>query len=453
VLKNDYLCEVFKRDIIQKLNAWKQSPGRKPLVLRGARQTGKTTVVELFAGNFAQYIYLNLETEEDKALFRKHASIHDLVKAIFFAKEKVMSVSPTLIFIDEIQEVPDALTMLRYFYKEYPQYYVIAAGSLLESLFNNRISFPVGRVEYMVLHPCSFREFLEAMGEKQALQQYEDTRIAGYAHDKLLRLFHDYTLIGGMPEVVQKYADTRDFTTLKTVYESLLFSYFDDVEKYSGNQSQTQCIRHAIQSAFYEAATRIKFQGFGRSSYSSKDMGEALRTLEKAFIIKLIYPTTQTTHPFLPDIKKSPKLQVLDTGLLNYFSGVQLQIFGTADLNALYQGRIAEHIVGQELLANQDDLLHPLRFWVREKKESTAEVDYLFRYQGRMIPVEVKSGATGALRSLHQYMELSEERVAIRLYAGERRIDTVDTPSGKRYQLYSLPYYLAGNIRKILDFL
>lgn len=421
------------------------------MVLRGARQTGKTTVVELFAEKFTQYIYLNLEAEEDKTLFQKYRSIHDLIKAIFFAKNKVMNVSPTLIFIDEIQEVPEALTMLRYFYKEYPQYHVIAAGSLLESLFNNRISFPVGRVEYLVLHPCSFREFLEAMGEEQVLRQYDDTRIAGYAHDKLLRLFHDYTLIGGMPEVVQRYADTRDFTTLKPLYDSLLFSYLDDVEKYAGNPSQTQCMRHAIQSAFYEAATRIKFQGFGRSSYSSKDMGEALRTLEKAFIVKLIYPTTQTTHPFLPDIKKSPKLQVLDTGLLNHFSGIQMQIFGTTDLNALYQGRIAEHIVGQELLANQDDMLHPLRFWVREKKGSTAEVDYLFKYQGRIIPVEVKSGATGALRSLHQYMELSEETTAIRLYAGEYRIDTVRTPSGKRYQLYNLPYYLAGNLRKVLD--
>jgi predicted AAA+ superfamily ATPase len=442
---------MFRRDIIHKLEAWKQRSGRKPLVLRGARQTGKTTVVKMFADCFAQYIYLNLETEEDKILFRKYTSIHDLVKAIFFNKGKEMKVLPTLIFIDEIQEAPEALTMLRYFYEEYPQYHVIAAGSLLESLFNSRISFPVGRVEYLVLYPCSFREYLEALDEKQALQQYDEAQIANYAHDKLLRLFHDYTLTGGMPEVIQQYVDSRDFTTLKPVYDSLLFSYLDDVEKYSDSQSRTQCMRHAIQSSFYEAATRIKFQGFGKSSYSSKEMGEALRTLEKAFIIRLIYPTTQTSHPFLPDMKKSPKLQVLDTGLLNHFSGIQTQIFGTTDLNALYQGRITEHIVGQELIANHNDILNQVRFWVREKKESTAEVDYLFQYRGGMIPIEVKSGTTGALRSLHQYMELSDEPTAIRLYAGESRIDTVHTPSGKSYQLHSLPYYLAGNIAKYLD--
>ncbi|MDR0566999.1 MAG: AAA family ATPase [Prevotellaceae bacterium] len=441
---------MFKRDIIQKFTTWQQSVGRKPLVLRGARQTGKTTVVRQLAGHFSQYIYLNLETEEDKTLFLKHSSIHDLVKAIFFVKGKEMGILPTLIFIDEIQEAPKALSQLRYFYEEYPQYHVIAAGSLLESLFNNRITFPVGRVEYMVLYPCSFREYLEAMDEKQALQQYDSACFAPHAHDKLLRLFHDYTVIGGMPEVVQRYVDARDFTALKPVYNSLLFSYLDDVEKYSSGQAQTQCMRHAIRSSFYEAATRIKFQGFGGSSYPSREMGEALRTLEKAFVIRLIYPTTQTSHPFLPDIKKSPKLHVLDTGMLNCFSGIQMQVFGTTDLSAIYRGRIVEHIVGQELAANQSDMLHPLRFWVREKKESTAEVDYLFPYHGRMVPVEVKSGKTGMLRSLHQYMEQSDEAVAIRLYAGENRIDRLSTLAGKPYLLHSVPYYLAGNLEKYL---
>jgi predicted AAA+ superfamily ATPase len=179
-------------------------------------------------------------------------------------------------------------------------------------------------------------------------------------------------------------------------------------------------------------------------------MGEALRTIEKAMIIRLVYPTTQTNQPYLPDIKKSPKLQVLDTGLLNHFAGIQTQIFGTHDLNNLYQGRISEHIVGQELLGNQEDLLHPLRFWVREKKESTAEVDYLFPFAGRMIPIEVKSGATGSLRSLHQYMDAADETIAIRLYAEETRIDNIKTPSGKKFQLHSLPYYLAGNLHEYL---
>lgn len=446
-----YICNMFKRDIIQRLIVWKNSDGRKPLVLRGARQTGKTTVVNMFAENFVQYIYLNLENEEDKSIFNKFKSIHELVKAIFFVKNKTLNILPTLIFIDEIQEVPKALTMLRYFYEEYPQYHIIAAGSLLESLFNNKISFPVGRVDYMVLNPCSFREFLYATNELNSLEQYEKGKIADYAHNRLLKLFHDYTLIGGMPEIVMRYSETNDFSSLKQIYNSLSISYIDDVEKYASGNNQTQCMRHVIQSSFYEASTRIKFQGFGKSAYSSREMSEALRTLEKAFILKLIYPTTQTSPPYLADIKKSPRLQVLDTGMLNYFSGLQVQILGTNDLNSIYQGRIVEHIVGQELIANQDDILHPIKFWIRDKKESSAEVDFLFPYNGRMIPVEVKSGATGKLRSLHLYMDLSEESLAIRLCAGECRIDLVETASGKTYQLHSLPYYLAGNIKKYLD--
>lgn len=442
---------MYQRDIIRKLTQWKQSGGRKPLVLRGARQTGKTTVVDLFATQFDQYIYLNLEMMEDREIFLKFPSVGELMQAIFFLKNKQMNNSSTLIFIDEIQEAPEALAMLRYFYEKYPQYHVIAAGSLLESLFNNHISFPVGRVEYMIVRPFSFHEFLQAMDEQPALQQYRSACIAPYAHSKLLKLFHDYTLIGGMPEVVKRYVETGDFTSLKVVYDSLLLSYLDDVEKYATNLSQTQCMRHAIQASFYEAGERIKFQGFGQSAYSSRDMGEALRTIEKAMIIRLLYPTTQTGHPYLPDMKKSPKLQVLDTGLLNHFAGIQTQIFGIKDLNNLYRGRISEHIAGQELLANQEDLLQPLRFWVREKKESVAELDYLFPFEGRMIPVEVKSGATGSLRSLHQYMDLSDETIAIRLYAGEARIDLLQTLSGKTFELHSLPYYLAGNLTAYLN--
>jgi len=437
---------MYQRSIIEKLLQWKNSSGRKPLVLRGARQVGKTSVVHLFAQHFEQYIYLNLETSEDKEIFSKFSSIHDLLKAIFFLKEKDLHKPNTLIFIDEIQEVPEALAILRYFYEKYPQYHVIAAGSLLESLFCNHISFPVGRVEYMVVRPFSFREFLEAMGEKAALEQYLSAKVEIYAHDKLLKLFHDYALIGGMPEVIKTYAETKNLTSLKTIYDSLILSYIDDVEKYASTVSQVQCMRHVIRSSFYEAATRIKFQGFGQSSYSSREMGEALRTVEKAFIINLIYPTTQVSQPFLPDVKKSPRLQVLDTGMLNHFAGIQTQVLGARDLNNLYQGRVAEHIAGQEMLAAQEDLIHPLRFWVREKKESTAEIDYLFPYRGRMIPVEVKSGATGSLRSLHQYMEMSDETIAIRLYAGNASINQIQTPNGKTFELHSLPYYLAGNL-------
>ena len=442
---------MFQRKISQELLVWKNSSTRKPLVLRGARQVGKTTVINHFAESFQQYIYLNLERKEDKAIFTNRESINEMVDAIFFLKNKSRQIQDTLIFIDEIQEVPEALAALRYFYEDFPQLYIVAAGSLLEMVFDNHISYPVGRLEYKVLRPFSFEEFLLAIRETQALEQFNTVPIASFAHEKMLQLFHTYTLIGGMPEVVKKYVEHRDLTSLKSIYESLLLSYIDDVEKYARNATQIQIMRHAIRSCFSEAGSRIKFHGFGASSYASREMGESLRTLEKARLIYLIYPTTQTALPYLPDIKKSPRLQLLDTGLVNYFAGVQKEVFSSNDLTDVYHGKIVEHIVGQEILANNANLLSSLLFWVREKTNTSAEVDFLFVKDGVAIPVEVKSGKVGKLKSLHQYLEISDVKLAIRLYSGQFQIDLLKTPSGKTFTLLNLPYYLAGNLEKYIE--
>lgn len=438
---------MIKRSIIQDLRVWKASINRKPLVLRGARQVGKTTTVNIFAQEFKQYIYLNLERKEDAEPFEKFRTIDELINGIFFLKNKSISIEDTLIFIDEIQEVPIALNVLRYFFEDYPRFSVIAAGSLLETLFNKDVSFPVGRVEFMVLRPLSFDEFLLAVGEDMAYEQKNTFPINEFAHNKLLELFHLYTLIGGMPEVVSKYSQTKDLFSLNKVYESLILSYLDDVEKYASSSKQALIMRHAIRSCFTEAGKRIKFQGFGNSTYSSREMGECLRIIEKAMLINLVFPTTHVNHPYAIDIKKSPRLQVLDTGMLNYFTGIQKQIFGTDDLNNIYQGIITEHIVGQELLANNYSYLNGLKFWVREKKDSTAELDFLVECNGDVYPLEIKSGATGSLRSLHQFMEVYSNDTAFRLCASPYSVDNITTPNKKQFKLINLPYYLAANLK------
>ena len=444
---------MFKRGIIAELQKWKTSESRKPLILRGARQTGKTTIVGRFATTYGQYIYLNLERASDKEIFVRYHSIDEIVQAIFFQyNKKTEQIADTLLFIDEIQQSPEAVALLRYFYEDYPDLHVIAAGSLLETLLGKSINFPVGRVEYRALRPVSFAEFLSAMGEDRALEQYNTVPIKEFAHEKLLNLFHTYTLIGGMPEIVADYVKNKDLTALQNVYESLLIPYFDDVEKYAKNPGQIQILRHAIRSIFYEAGRRIKFQGFGASSYNSKEMGEVLRTLEKTMLMQLIFPTTQTQAPFSPDIKKSPRLQVLDTGMLNFFSGLQKELFGTRDLNDLYKGKITEHIVGQELLASNYSFLNSLHFWVRDKKQSEAEIDIMYPYNGSMIPVEVKSGKSGKLRSLLYFLDNSTGDFAVRFYAGKLQLEEHRTPAGKIFRLLNLPYYLSGKLRDYLDY-
>ncbi|WP_315815763.1 DUF4143 domain-containing protein [Paraflavitalea speifideaquila] len=266
-----------------------------------------------------------------------------------------------------------------------------------------------------------------------------------------MQLFRTYCLIGGMPEIVATYADQKDLSELSSVYESLLVSYIDDVEKYAANPVQANYIRHAIRSSFGEAGKRIKFQGFGNSNYKSREMGEALRALEKALLIHLIYPQTSPTLPIQPDLSKSPRLHVLDTGMLNYIVGIQKEILGIADLSSIYQGTMIEHIVGQELLAKQFSALHGINFWVREKAGATAEIDYLYQYDSKLIPIEVKSGTEGRLRSLHLYMDTTPHQMAVRFYAGEIDITPITTPAQKQYFLLSLPYFLVSQIDGYLE--
>jgi uncharacterized protein len=444
---------MYHRNILSELQDWRLSSSRKPLLIRGARQVGKTTVVNDFASQYQQYIYLNLELKEDAAIFQNYTRFSNLVEAIFFLKDKDIQQPETLIFIDEIQEVPEAVNLLRYFFEDYPQLHVIAAGSLLEAILSENMTMPVGRVEYKVLRPMSFGEFLEAMGENAAFKQFNTIPIADFAHEKLLQLFHTYTLIGGMPEVVKHYAEHRNLRALLPIYESLLVSYMNDVEKYARNVAMVQVIRHVIRSMSLEAGNRIKFQNFGQSNYGSREVGEAIRTIEKALLLYLVYPCTSASLPLFPDKKKSPKLQLLDTGLMNHLAGIQKEIIGTNELDKVYQGKVAEHIVGQELLANQFGVLSELHFWTREKKDATAELDFIYVFDGQIIPIEVKSGVTGRLRSLHHFMDGATTNLAVRIYGGKLSIDDLLTQNGKDFRLLNLPYYLTGKMESYLEWL
>ncbi|MEK6534556.1 MAG: AAA family ATPase [Thermodesulfobacteriota bacterium] len=445
---------MFSRSIIDNLRAWKSLPDRKPLILRGARQVGKTTAVELFAKEFDLYLYLNLEIDEDLKLFQRNLSIHDLYQSILLHKDQSAVTGTTLLFIDEIQNSPEAVKMLRFFYEFLPAVHVIAAGSLLEVMVKQQqISFPVGRVQFSFMYPLTFREFLTALGLNSALENFDALPLPDFAHPKLMTLFHRYTLIGGMPEIVSKYAQHQDIAGLKPLYQALLTSFGDDVTKYARHNTLRHIIRHCLDTAPHEAGSRIAFAGFGKSNYRSREVSEALKTLEQAMILYLLYPTTTTEIPIMPDLRKSPRLQFLDTGLLNFVAGLQGHFFQQEDLHAFYRGKIAEHIVGQELLAATTDIHKKPVFWVREKKQSSAEVDYLVQHNQLAIPVEVKSGKAGTLRSLHQFIDQSPHPYAVRLYSGKLELMETQTIEGRRYWLLNLPYFLAGRLNDYIDWM
>ncbi len=444
---------MFWRKILDNLEEWAHDPQRKPLVLRGARQVGKTTAVELFSSKFDHVLKFNLERRADLKLFQDHNDIDSLVPALFFSRGKPMGQSRTLIFIDEIQNSPSAVANLRYFYEQYPQYYIIAAGSLLETLIGKKIHFPVGRVDFRVVRPVSFPEFLRASNEEPALDALATIPFPAYAHGHLMKMLRTYSFIGGMPGVMMKYLETADLVRLRPVYDSLIASYLDDVEKYAPSDRFVQILRFIIRQSFYFASSRITFQGFGKSAYNSRDVGNAFRLLEKAMLLSLVYPSVETCQPLIPDIRKSPRLQMVDTGLVNFIAGLQENLFGSQLLSDIYGGRMAEHLTGQELLSLTTATLDRLDFWVREKRQSQAEVDFVVAYKGLAIPVEVKSNKAGQLRSLHQYMDAAPHAIAVRVYSGPFSIEEHHTIGGKRYRLLNLPFYLVHRIYDYLEWM
>ena len=443
---------MFERIAIRYLRSWAAKEERKPLVLRGARQVGKTTLVELFAQDFDTYIYLNLEERENAELFAADYSFEDLLAGIYFKANKQQDENKrTLIFIDEIQNEPKAVQVLRYFYEKRPDLYVIAAGSLLESLMGRHISFPVGRVEYMALHPCTFVEFLKAMGQDVIAEHIEHVSLPASLHSHAMDLFKKYMIVGGLPEAVANYAQFNDLVRLNGIFNSLLSGYRDDVEKYANKPKEQDAIRYILNYGWTAAGHRIQFAKFTGSTFKAAEAGNAFRTLEKTLLLELVYPLTSSSLPILPDLKKSPKLLWLDTGLVNYVAGMQEDLLFNKDADELWNGDIAEHVVGQELLGATYNFGEKRMFWVRDAKNSQAEVDFLMRYRSHLLPIEVKTGNNAKLRSLHLFMEESKETIALRLWNGPMTSDTITKSNGETFTLYNIPLYYAGHLQHFLD--
>lgn len=445
---------VLKRERFKDLEAWKEKRNRKPLILRGARQVGKTTLVRQFGDTYQNFIYLNLEKSEHANYFLKTDDISQIINTLFLANGiKLEQKKDTLLLIDEIQEVPKAIQLLRYFYEESPELHVIAAGSLLEFALDKVESFPVGRVEFLYLNPFNFREYLLAISNKSIIGELDTVPVKKYAHDVLMKEFHQYAIIGGMPEVIKSYIDSNDLTVLPEIYESIWASYKSDVAKYSKGTASSKVLNHIINTAPFYLDKRIKFQNFGNSHYKSREVGEAFRDLTSAKVIQLIYPTTSTDFPAIPDLKKSPRLQILDTGLVNHTLKIASDLILSEDLSESYKGSLLPHIITQEVISLQTFKSEFHNFWVREKSQSTSKIDLILNHKNILIPIEFKSGKTGSLRSLHEFIDRSIHPYGVRMYGGEFSIIKSKTPKGKEYYLMNLPYYLGTKIHEYIELL
>lgn len=448
----------FPRQMDSVLAAWAAEDDRKPLVLRGARQTGKSSSVrELGRSAFELFLELNLERYDDLALVRSCRSPEDLLKALA-ARHNLAAFPPrTLLFLDKVQESPEAMQWLRFFREDHPSLGVIAAGSLLEVRLQDKgFSFPVGRVTFRTLRPLSFLEFLRALGKEVLIARLREGlepggEIAPPLHAQGLALLRDYLLTGGMPEAVARWAESGNPAAVRQVQADLMQAFAEDIQKYRSGVSAAN-LEAAFHNLPHHYGLRFRYENFAPGS-KSQSMKDALGKLEAALLINRAWPTHHLDLPLVVRPKSAPKLLPLDVGLALQSLGTGYQALAAEPLDRLLGGRLAEIVAGQQLLAGQVTGSEPLYFWVSESAHANAEVDFLLPGPGFPVPVEVKSAASGALKSVHQFLARSGRDFAVRLHSGPLADERheVRMPGGAlRYRLLSLPLYLAEEVPALL---
>lgn len=446
---------MYSRLLINKLREWKDRVPHKPLVIRGARQVGKSTLVREFGKEFDVFIEVNLELSDDANIFRITDDVEEIWRYLCLKNHIVSNPNRSmLLFMDEIQEEPRAVGMLRFFYEKMPWLYVITAGSRLQSLLKQQVSFPVSRVEYLNLRPFSFVEYISALEGDLWADAVNNLQVISPMHTDMINHFNRYALVGGMPEAVSTYAQTHEIESISPVFNSLLKGYNEDVERYAKNEEQVRIIRHILDTAWFSAGETISFAGFGGSSYSSTQIHDAMDCLQRAYLLSLDYPVTSTSVPALPSKRRSPKLITVDLGITNFAAGIQIDYFQNKDLLDTWRGRAAEQVVAQELRVLLDNHFRENQyFWIRDKKGTTAEIDFVWQHDSSLVPIEVKAGTNSHLRSLHSFVSQTDGFVtAVRVWSGEFGVQDVSTPApeNKPFRLINVPFYYVGQLDKIL---
>ena len=451
----------MKRDLTDFLINWLNAADRKPLVIRGARQVGKTWLIRNLAeSKRRQLIELNFEKKPDlQSLFSSNEP-QEIISNIAAFFSKTVDPANTLLFLDEIQAAPHLIAKLRWFAEEMPQLPVIAAGSLLDfALTDYEFSMPVGRIGYMYLEPLSFEEFLDAVGLSQ-LRAYLKTyrlnkEIPLAIHKQCTALMKEYLIIGGMPAAVLSWVTKKSLEAVSQVHFDLLATYRQDFAKYRGRLTTDR---------FEEVVTSIPRQLGKKFVYShanpevnTSSLRQAIDLLTKARVCHRVFATSANGLPLNAEIKeKFFKAILLDCGLVSAELGLSLhQLHSISELILINSGGLTEQLVGQQLRPLFPPFVSPsLNYWQRAEINANAEVDYVIQHQDQIVPVEVKAGSTGTLKSLHHFMESKRRSVAVRVNSdyptfGPVHVKTT-TGSAVKYSLLSLPFYLIGQVHRLL---
>ena len=407
----------YIRIIDSYLSEWASRKAHKPILLRGARQVGKSTAVRHLGEQFKYYVEINLEKQPDyKTLFSRDLQVKRIVPQMAAMCGIPIIPGETLLFIDEIQDCQNAIMALRFFKEDMPDLHVIAAGSLLEFVLDDIPTFGVGRIHSMYMFPMTFDEFLLASGEGLLVearnQASASSPLPEALHDKLVQLVRTFMLVGGMPESVAKWVETNDYLQCQEVQDDILTGYEADFPKYK-KKVDPQLLTATMKSAAVQATKKYIYARVP-GDYKTAEVKKSLEMLIKAGIL---IPVTHTDANGLPlgDERddSTRKMLLLDTGLmlrlLNMSMGdittITTQILTASAADLVNKGPLAEMLAGLELLHYRTpNLKHELFYWMRQAKNATAEVDYVLPREGQVLPFEVKAGVQGGMKSLWEFM-------------------------------------------------
>lgn len=430
------------RQKIEDLKAWQKSLHRKPLIVRGARQVGKTELIREFGRTqYRQTAYVNLDNNSRMAaLFDGDFDVNRLIQGLKAETNVDIEPDSTLIVLDEIQEIPKALTALKYFCENAPQYHIVVAGSLLGVATHQGVSFPVGKVDYLELAPLSFREFLLALGEKHLVEMITslsvDQELLASFHDRLIDYIKAYCYVGGMPEVVVSYAEQRSWNEVRRIQNNILFDYANDFSKHTPEASFTRRIEQVwriIPSQLAKENAKFVF-GMIRAGARAKEYELALAWLEEAGLVRRINRLEAPRIPIVSYANASAfKLYHLDVGLLAAMVRLDERVLLEGNqVFTEFRGSLAEQLALQEL---QADGGLDVCYWAMDG-QSRAEVEFIVQTGSQIVPVEVKSGTNLRAKSLAVYMNKYQPRLAVRSSVANYK---------KTDNLYDVPFYLLNN--------
>lgn len=394
------------RFLYEKLLEWKSDVKRKPLLLQGARQVGKTYLIDAFGkAEYADYIYLNFEQNPNLASFFKgDLNPHKIIESIGLLYGRAIHSENTLIFFDEIQTTPEVLTSLKYFYEIAPEYHVISAGSLLGVSIGKKSSFPVGKVNFMMMYPMSFSEYLIAFGEEMLEHKLRTTNpenpIPEVLHEKLISLYKMYLYLGGMPEVLQDYLNNKDIASARKIQEEILLAYSRDFSKYTEKSQaiKTAELWQSIPAQLARESKKFKYSDVRKGARAST-YEQTIEWLKQAGLINLAYQISTAKIPLSGYADQTKfKVFVFDTGLLGAMLKITSEIIlHPTALFSEYNGAFIENFVASELISSGYDNLY---YWT---SKSVAEVDFILQNGDKIFPLEVKSGLSKNKKSLISY--------------------------------------------------